>query len=144
MSNRMVSPLKPSNSSLETSPFRPKAKLNSSAVDTTRKATSTVSGGSRCLALDEHAHVMNSNSQCSSDSCTFSYKVNPPFTEGCAAQQGPVNGWSCSTVSNSVVVCTSYPRASHPFIYNLLRKFFFTPCRFIFIIAAVSQVNCVQ
>ena len=60
MSKRMVSPLKPANSSLETSTFRPKAKVNTSATDTTRKVTGTVSGGSRRLAFAGHAHVMKS------------------------------------------------------------------------------------
>lgn len=64
MSKRMVSPLKPANSSLETSTFRPKAKVNASAFDTTRKVTGTVSGGSRRLAFAGLAHVMETNSQC--------------------------------------------------------------------------------
>ena len=50
MSKRVVSPLKPANSSLETSTFRPKARVNTSAS----KATSTVSGEPRRRALADH------------------------------------------------------------------------------------------
>ena len=57
MLKRMITPLKPSNSSLENSTLRPKAKVNSSAIDT-RKVTGAVSGGFRRLALASHAHVM--------------------------------------------------------------------------------------